>query len=116
MMTSAVVLWRYEFSRKALVGAAVLMVLAGTVKHLLIALPLAVTVWIAVYRRQVLVTWLISGAAVLGVGLALLYFTQGAVFFHDMASSRLYSRLLVESVIARVWHGFGFRVVLTRSA
>lgn len=116
MMTSAVVLWRFEFSRKALVGAAVLMVLAGTVKHLLIALPLAVTVWIALYRRQVLVTWLISGAAVLGVGVALLYFTQGAVFFHDMASSRLYSRLLVESGIARVWQSFGFLVVLSGAA
>jgi hypothetical protein len=116
MMTSAVVLWRFEFSRKALVGTAVLMVLAGTVKHLLMALPLAVTVWIALYRRPVLVTWLISGAAVLGVGLALLYFTQGTVFFHDMASSRLYSRLLVESGIARVWQSFGFLVVLSGAA
>jgi hypothetical protein len=116
MMTGAVVLWRYEFSRKALVCAAVLMVLAGTVKHLLIALPLAVTVWIALYRRQALVPWLISGLAALGVGLALLYFTQGAVFFHDMASSRLYSRLLVESGIGRVWQAFGFLVVLSGAA
>jgi hypothetical protein len=80
---------------------------------LLIALPLAVTVWIALYRRQVLVTWLISGAAVLGVGLALLYCTQGAVFFHDLASSRQYSRLLVESGLAGVWQSVGFLVVLS---
>jgi hypothetical protein len=113
MMTSAVVLWRFDFSRKALVGAAVLMVMAGTIKHLLIAMPLAVTAWIVLYRRQVLLTWLIAGVAVLSVGLALLYFTQGAVFFHDMASSRLYSRLLVESGIGRVWQSFGFLAVLS---
>lgn len=116
MMTGAVVLWRFDFSRKALIGAAVLMVLAGTIKHLLISMPVAVTVWIALYRRQALVTWLIAGVAVLGVGLALLYLTQGAVFFHDMASSRLYSRLLVQSGIGRVWQSFGFLVVLSGSA
>jgi len=113
MMTSAVVLWRFDFSRKALVGAAVLMVVAGTIKHLLIAMPLAVTAWIVLYRRQVLMTWLIAGVAVLGAGLVLLYYTQGAVFFHDMASSRLYSRLLVESGIRRVWNSFGFLAVLS---
>lgn len=116
MMTGAVVLWRFDFSRQALIGAAVLMVLAGTIKHLLISMPVAVTLWIALYRRQALVTWLIAGVAVLGVGLALLYLTQGAVFFHDMASSRLYSRLLVESGIVRVWQSFGFLVVLSGSA
>jgi len=113
MMSGLVVLWRYEFSRKALVGAAVLMVVAGTIKHLLLALPLAVTVWIAVYRRQAWVMWLVSGAAVLGVALALLYFTQGAIFFHDMASSRLYSRRLVELGLWRMWQSFGFLVVLS---
>jgi hypothetical protein len=113
MMTSAVVLWRWDFSRKALVGAAVLMILAGTVKHLLIALPLAMSVWIALYRGQRLVSWLLSATVVLLVAVALLYFTQGAIFFHDMASSRLYSRLLVETGIKRVWESFGFLAVLS---
>ena len=116
MMTSLVILWRYEFSRRALVGAAVLMVAAGTIKHLLIALPLAVTGWIAVYRRQVLVAWLVVGAALLGVTLVALYLTQGAIFFHDMASSRLYSRLLVETGLSRLWQSFGFLVVLSVGA
>jgi hypothetical protein len=116
MMTSAVVLWRWDFSRRALVGAAVLMILAGTVKHLLIALPLAVTLWIALYRTQRLMTWLFSAAAMVLVTVALLYFTQGAIFFHDMASSRLYSRLLVETGIQRVWVSFGFLAALSGAA
>lgn len=116
MMTSAVVLWRYDFSRKALIIAAVLMVLAGCVKHLLIALPLAVTVWIGLYRRELLVRWLITCMSVLAVALIALYYTQGAIFFHDMASSRLYSRVLVKSGVRRVWESFGFLVVLSGTA
>jgi hypothetical protein len=112
MMTSAVVLWRFDFSHRALLAAAVLMVLAGCVKHLLIALPLAVTFWIALYRRELLLRWLITSVSVLAVALVALYYTQGALFFHDMASSRLYSRVLVQSGVRRVWESFGFLVVL----
>ena len=112
MMTSLVVLWRWDFSLEALVGAAVLMILAGTIKHLLIALPVAVTVWIALYRTRCLMTWLLSATAVLLATVALLYYTQGAIFFSDMASSRLYSRTLVETGIRRVWQSFGFLAAL----
>jgi hypothetical protein len=116
MMTSAVVLWRYDFSRKALVAAAVLMVLAGCVKHLLIALPVAVTAWIGLYRRELLGRWLITSVSVVAVALVALYYTQGTIFFHDMASSRLYSRVLVKSGVQRVWDSFGFLVVLGGAA
>ncbi|MBS0419399.1 MAG: hypothetical protein JSR66_16940 [Proteobacteria bacterium] len=112
MITSVTVLWRFDFSRKALAAAAVLMVAAGCVKHLLIALPLAVTVWIALYRKEILVRWLITAVSVLAVALAALYYTQGAIFFHDLASSRLYSRLLAESGLWRVWESVGFLIVL----
>jgi len=112
MITSVVVLWRWDFSRRALVGAAVLMILAGTVKHLLIALPLTVTIWMAQYRAQRLVTWLLAATSGLLVAVALLYYTQGAIFFSDMASSRLYSRTLVESGLRRVWQSFGFLAAL----
>jgi hypothetical protein len=112
MMTSVVVLWRWDFSRQALMGAAVLMILAGTVKHLLIALPLAVTFWMFLYRRERIATWLLSAVTVLLVAVGLLYFTQGAIFFHDMASSRLYSRLLVQTGVRHVWQSFGFLAVL----
>jgi len=113
MFSSATVLWRYDFSRKALAAAAVLMVVAGTIKHLLIALPLAVTAWIALYRRELLLRWLITSVAVLAVALVALYYTQGTLFFHDMASSRLYTRLLVETGLHRLWQSVGFLMVLS---
>jgi hypothetical protein len=116
VMTSAVVLWRFKFSRTALVTAAVLMIAAGLVKHLVIALPLATTAWIAIYRRQQLAMWLIVSGSAVVAAIALVYLTQGAVFFHDMASSRLYSRQLVEGGMGRVWQSLGFLLILSAVA
>ena len=113
MMTSAVVLWRFGFSPRALFAAAVLMVVAGLVKHLLIALPLAVTGWIGIYRTELLVRWLITSMSLLAAAVAALYLTQGVIFFHDMASSRLYSRELLKAGIRHVRETFGFLVLLS---
>lgn len=116
VMTGAVLLWRYDFSRNALLAAALLMVFGGLIKHLLIALPLATTAWIAIYRRQRLAWWLIVSMSAVAAAIAVVYFTHGAVFFHDMASSRLYSRLLVQVGVGRVWQSFGFLLILSAVA
>jgi hypothetical protein len=116
VMTGAVLLWRCDFSRNALLAAALLMVFGGLIKHLLIALPLATTAWIAVYRRQQLAWWLIVSLSAVTAAIAIVYFTQGAVFFHDVASSRLYSRLLVQVGLGRAWQSFGFLLILSATA
>jgi hypothetical protein len=116
VVTSAMLLWRFDFGRNALLAAAVLMVVGGMVKHLLIALPVAMTLWIAIYRRQQLATWLIAAVSAALAAIALIYLTQGAVFFDDLASSRLYSRQLVEAGAGRVWHSWGFLLVLSVTA
>jgi hypothetical protein len=116
VMTAAVLLWRYDFSRNALLAAALLMVVGGLIKHLLIALPLATTAWIAIYRRQQLALWLLVSLSAVAAAIALVYLTQGAVFFHDMASSRLYSRLLIQAGVGRVWQSFGFVLILGAAA
>ena len=56
------------------------MVAGGLLKHLLIALPLATTAWIAIYRRQQLALWLIVSlsAAAAAIAIAIVYLTQGA--------------------------------------
>jgi hypothetical protein len=69
MLTSLVMLWRFEFSRGAVIVAAALMLLGGFTKHLLIPLPVAVTVWMALYCRRALGTWL--ACFVIGVPLGL---------------------------------------------
>jgi len=116
VMTGVVLVWRFDFSRKALVAAAVLMVLGGMVKHLLIALPLTLTVWIALYRRQQLPMWLIAAVSAVALAVAVVYLTQGEIFFRDLASSRLYSRQLVAAGTGRVWRSFGFLLVLSTTA
>jgi hypothetical protein len=116
VMTAAVLLWRYDFSRNALLAAALLMVIGGLVKHLVIALPLATTAWIAVYRRQQLALWLIVSLSAVAAAIAIVYLTQGIVFFQDMASSRLYSRLLIQAGVGRVWQSFGFLLILSAAA
>ena len=116
VMTAAVLLWHYDFSRNALLAAALLMVAGGLIKHLLIALPLATTAWMAIYRRQQLALWLIVSLSAVATAIAIVYLTQGAVFFHDMASSRLYSRLLMQAGVGRVWQSFGFLLILNAAA
>jgi len=103
MMSGTTILWRYDFSRKAMAAGACLMVLGGLTKHLLIPLPLAVTAWIALYRRDRLATWLWMSALALAAALALVTWLYGTAFFHSLASSRTYSRLLSRRGVIRVW-------------
>jgi hypothetical protein len=112
MVTGATVLWRHDFSRRAMLAGVLLMLLGGLTKHLLIPLPLALTVWIAAYRRQRLAAWLLVSVTAIAIALALMWLSFGEVFFHDMASSRLYSRLLMQAGAHYVWQGFGVLLVL----
>lgn len=65
--------------------AAVLMVAGGFVKHNLVALPLAVTVWLAWCDRRALLVWCGTGllAGLLGLGLA--EWAYGPAVFADVA-------------------------------
>jgi hypothetical protein len=90
MLCGLAVLWRFDFSKPALVAAAVLMLLGGFTKHLLIPLPMAVTVWLAIYRRQSLVTWLTCFAVGLPLGFWLILRTYPQ-FFDELLAARMYS-------------------------
>ena len=52
------------------VAAAALIVAGGFVKHSLLALPVSLTLWLAFYRRRLLLPWLLTGAGLAGAGLA----------------------------------------------
>jgi len=74
-------------------GAALLMVLGGLVKHNLVALPLAVTLWLFGRDRQAFERWLLAAAGV-GLGaLALLGLGFGAAFFESLTGPREISLL-----------------------
>jgi hypothetical protein len=112
IVTGATVLFRCDFSRRAVLAGSLLMVFGGLTKHLVIALPLALTVWIAAYRRQQLAAWLTVSVAAVTVAIALIWLSFGTVFFHDLTASRVYSRSLIATGVQGVWQSFGLIVVV----
>ena len=67
-----------------IVIAALLMVAGGFVKHNLIALPIAVTLWLLWLDLRVAAAWLVAAAATLALGLGLTDAVFGHVAFDDV--------------------------------
>ncbi|MBB2204019.1 glycosyltransferase family 39 protein [Gluconacetobacter takamatsuzukensis] len=65
-------------------AAALLIVAGGFVKHNLVALPLAVTVWLAWYDRRALAVWCGVGALALLAGFGLATRLYGPAFLTDL--------------------------------
>jgi hypothetical protein len=78
-------------SRRSVMLAAVVIVISGFIKHNLFALPLTITVWLALYRRDLLVAWLLTAAASLVVGFLLCQATFGACFLAGLATPRVWA-------------------------
>jgi len=74
-----------------LVMGALLMVVAGLIKHNLLALPLAVTIWLFVIDRRGLMVWLLAAGTAVGVALVALWLLYGPVVFDNMVGARSYS-------------------------
>jgi hypothetical protein len=73
-----------------LIVAALLLVLAGLIKHNLLALPLAITAWLFLTDRRALVVWLLAAAAALAGALLGLWLLYGPAVFANLASARSY--------------------------
>ncbi len=71
-----------------LVGAALLVVAAGFVKHNLIALPGALTVWLIVSNRRAAAVWIASGLVGLAIGALLTALLHGDAAFADVLHHR----------------------------
>jgi len=78
-------------SRRSVMLAAVVIVASGFIKHNLFALPLTITVWLALYRRDLLVAWLLTAAAGLAAGFLLCQVTFGADFLAGLATPRAWA-------------------------
>jgi hypothetical protein len=70
---------------------AFLMVLACFIKHNLIALPLAVTAWLAIYDRRNAIRFAVTGVLLAAVGLLAFRLVYGVELPAQLASQRLYS-------------------------
>jgi hypothetical protein len=60
------------------------MLAAGFVKHILMPIPLAATLWLMLYRRDVLVLWLTTCVVLLASALALCVAIYGSDFFEGV--------------------------------
>ncbi len=84
MMTGFAQLIRRSGDTRSLSGASFLMVAGGFVKHNLIALPLAVAVWLAWQKRRSFWIWSSLCLVILIIGLGALYWVYGADAFTAM--------------------------------
>ena len=76
------------------VAGCLLMLLGGMVKHNLVAIPLATSLWLAWHHRQSFLIWAGTGVASLLVTAGLCYWAYGPDFFVDLITAdRYYSRL-----------------------
>jgi hypothetical protein len=72
----------------AVMGAALLMVAGGFVKHNLIALPLTATLWLAIYHRRAAALWVLAAVLGLGLGVGLTALLHGPAAFADILHHR----------------------------
>jgi hypothetical protein len=75
---------RATFTRGRLIGACLILLAAGLIKHNQVALPLAITATLALHDRRAFVTWLATGAVALTFTLSALHFLYGPVFFDQV--------------------------------
>ncbi|MFC3579583.1 glycosyltransferase family 39 protein [Sphingomonas hylomeconis] len=79
-------------SLRSIAIAAALMVAGELIKHNLVAFPIAVTVWLALFERRALVAWIAFGAAFAAIACAGVFAIWGAIAFIDvLAPARSYS-------------------------
>jgi hypothetical protein len=72
-------------------AAAAIMVAAGFIKHNILAMPLAVTLWLLQYDRRVLLRWIALGLVLVAAGFAVCWLAYGADFFHQLMGPRVYN-------------------------
>ena len=77
---------RYPVGR--MVAAALLVAAGGFVKHSLVALPLAMTAWLALVRPRMAAVWLAAAIGAVAVGLALTAVLHGRAAFADVLLHR----------------------------
>jgi hypothetical protein len=84
----------------AVILAALLMAIGGLIKHNLIALPIAATVWLAAYHRRASGLWIITGVAALAIAALATFAFYGPDAFADLLTPRRQSwaRMIVKSL------------------
>jgi hypothetical protein len=84
----AALLTLLQGSTGATMAAAGLLVAGGFMKHSLIGLPIAITVWLLLYRRRQLVSWILGATVFAVAGLAICVAAFGSEFLAGLTMPR----------------------------
>ncbi len=87
---------------KHLIAACLILIVAGLIKHNQVALPLAVTIALAVHDRRALGIWLATAATALGLALLILHLAFGPAFFDQVLHHKrvLTARYLKPAIVS----------------
>jgi len=77
----AMLLWREHPSVRRIAITAVLLLVAGFIKHNLLALPLAITFWLLFANRRLFFVWLTTSVLAASAAMLLCYVEFGTAFF-----------------------------------
>ena len=91
MTAGLAVLWLAPNRPWSVLAAAALMVVAGLIKHNIVAAPLAATAWMAWRGRRSLALWLGAAALAGSAGLGLVLAVWGSQALHSMLGPRSFS-------------------------
>ena len=95
----ALFLWRYP-RRGAVIGCAFIMLAGGLIKHSLLPIPLAVTVWLLFNDRPRFWLWMVASAAIAAAAAAGIWALHGPLAFESIfLAKRQYVPLQVANAI-----------------
>jgi hypothetical protein len=87
-------------TRRSVVAAAIVVVIGGFTKHNLLALPVTITFWLALYHRDLLARWLIAAAGSLALGFLLCRVSFGPDFVTGLLAPRVWAADLLSWKLA----------------
>jgi len=105
MMAGLLVVWKSEGNTGRIILGAALMVAAGWTKHLLIPLPVTVSLWLLWRSRAAFARWAISVTVALAVFAITAWWLFGLRMFHSLHEPREYMRwkAIAEATSALRW-------------
>lgn len=106
-MMGLVILLNEPRSLDAVAGAALLMTIALFIKHNLVALPVALALWLALYDRRAAIQFVVSGMVLAVLGLAIFHLVYGTSLLDHLNSPRVWSFNLLTAAVTNwlMWAG-----------
>lgn len=100
VMSAGFAVWTAAPARtRNLVLSSLLMVLAGLIKHSIIAMPLAVTVWLLFNNRASAWRWIAVSVLFVAAAIFACWLAYGAAFFEQVSAARTYDLYRILTIL-----------------